>query len=515
MHMRYDLIASDDEILQASSGTGIKRTKSFWKFGAGRHDDILAGMSLWQHRDLVTAPNMEEMRDEGYRTTSSKMESEREMESNDIMANNSAPPTQEKDTRGEVHHRSRKDSVTSVEMYDEEENIYGLSPMVREPMITRNSNVNNNNFTPKSRMKIMKTIEIDIENPGETERLTTIKRNQKEFRDNNTMKRNSMMTNSSNSNKQNSLNNNNNRGGQVPTHKKSYDIPKIQQNKVMNGQQRNMPPKDMFPSTESEAGESELDNGTLKMSDVNNFFDSNGNSNGGIIMKTVKRKDILKQYYTSEDDSDEAEIKSTSSDPYDCIVINDHLVRRDENKRRGLHMQEQQMEFQTFRSSNSNNTMSKNQQHNLNNNTLNNSSNKKKSDRSNRMEEQERNRASSNSYDQQQQMQQQEQLRYNDTTSTLTRPSNSQLSTPTATILPRTRLMKSSNITSSLTLERNMNTSNSNQKSMNSERDKHYGKTYGPWYDFWDQQDQQQQQQQQQHQQHQQQNQSKNHKMKQ
>ncbi|KAM7356035.1 insulin receptor substrate 53 kDa isoform 2-T2 [Cochliomyia hominivorax] len=480
--MRYDLIASDDEILQASSG-GIKRTKSFWKFGGGRHDDILAGMSLWQHRDLVAAPNIEELRDEGYRTTSSKMESEREMEGNDTLTksnSNHSQSSQEKHVS--EGGRMRKDSVTSMEMYDDEENIYGLTPMVREPMIQQRSN-GNNNFTPKSRMKIMKTIEIDIENPTESERLNTIKRNQKEYRES-TLNRHAALENK----KQNTLNNRTSSSN----HKKSYDLQKTAANKTPNSQQR----REMFPSTESEAGESELDNGTLKMSDVNNFFDTNGQNGGGIIMKTVKRKDILKQYYSSEEDSDDPDIKSTSSDPYDCIVINDHLVRRDEKHRRALQMQEQQMEFQTFRASSS--TASNLNSHNNSNTNTNNMNTKKKSDRRNN-EDGERNRSSKSYEQQQQQQQQQEQMRYND--STLTRQSNSSLNTPTATILPRTRLMKSSNMTS-MTLERNMN-DRTQQKSIsgNMERDKHYGKTYGPWYDFWDQQDHQQQQQQQQQQQ--------------
>lgn len=483
-NMRYDLIASDDEILQASSG-GIKRTKSFWKFGGGRHDDILAGMSLWQHRDLVAAPNMEELRDEGYRTTSSKMESERELDANDTLNksnSNNSSSSQEKHLIEPG--RMRKESVTSLEMYDEDENIYGLTPMVREPMITRPSN-GSNNFTPKSRMKIMKTIEIDIENPAESERLSTIKRNQKEYRDTAT-NRHSLMDNN---NKQNSLN----KRAPSNNHKKAYDVQKTAQNMVqnknMNGQNRNSKQPDMFPSTESEAGESELDNGTLKMSDVNNFFDNNGNNtNGGIIMKTVKRKDILKQYYTSEDDSDDPEIKSTSSDPYDCIVINDHLVRRDEKQRRALQMQEHQMEFQTFRASTSTNL----------NNGNNNMNMKKKPERGERhherrnVEDGERNR-SNKSYDQQ------EQMRYND--ATLTRQSNTSLNTPTATILPRTRLMKSSNMSQSMTLERNTNgTAKQKSQTTNGDRDKHYGKTYGPWYDFWDHQDQQDHHQQQQQQ---------------
>uniref|UniRef100_A0A1A9WE04 SH3 domain-containing protein n=1 Tax=Glossina brevipalpis TaxID=37001 RepID=A0A1A9WE04_9MUSC len=481
--MKYDLIASDDELLQASSSGGIKRTKSFWKFGGGRSDDILAGMSLWQHRDLVTARNVEELRDEGYRTTSSKMESEREMDKTDTLTKSNSilsSPSQE-------NQPPRKESITSLEMYDDDENIYGMTSVSREPVIVQNSR-NSTGFTPKSRMKIMKTIEIDIENPAENERLNTLKRGQKaEYRENNMIhdqqqqqlqykqqhlnNRNSIMENKT---KQNSRLNHGN-------HKKSYDMKTNQHHTSGNNQgrqglvssQNRHKSEEAFPSTESEAGESELDNGTLKMSDVNNFFDNNGTGEG-IIMKTVKRKDILKQYYTSEEESDEPDIKSTSSDPYDCIVINDHLVRKDEKHRRALQMQEHQMEFQTFRATTSTTTSTTAAPIN--------SSNTKQKQKLHHGDV-ERNRSTNKQmYDQQ------DQERYNNT---LTRQGSNIITTPTATILPRTRLMKSS---ASMTLERSSNNvgqsqSKTNNMNGNNKRDEHYGKTYGPWYDFWDQQD--------------------------
>jgi len=171
--------------------------------------------------------------------------------------------------------------------------------------------------------------------------------------------------------------------------------------------------------------------------------DGNGNPGNGIggshglVMKTLKRKDILKQYYTSEDES-EAEMKSTSSDPYDCIVINDHLVRKDDKLRRQHHQQQQQMEFHTFRSSTSTTAT----------NTL----------------------KKSNSKDQE---------------STLTRNSTANSGAPTATILPRTRLLKSSSSSNN-----NNSSHNNNHSSATLERNlkAHVGnKSYGPWYDFWDQ----------------------------
>ncbi|KAH8259854.1 hypothetical protein KR026_012020, partial [Drosophila bipectinata] len=396
--MRYDLIASDDEILQASSA-GLKRTKSFWKFGGGRSgEDILAGMSLWQHRDLVAAPNMEEMRDRD------ELERRSEEDRNGTLTkSHNSSSSQEK--------RGRKDSLTSTELYgDEDDNIYGVSPQQQpqqqqQQQVQQQQQQQRNSYTPKSRMKIMKTIEIDIEEPTDSERISTMRRGQ----------------------------------GQQQQQQQQQHRKLDKQNSQTLSRSKPSQQHQQFPQSTDE-GESD-EHGTLKLSDVNNFFDEgkgNGHGHGhGLVMKTVKRQDILKQYYTSEDEEDsEAELKSTSSDPYDCIVINDHLVRKDDKMRRHHHQQQQhqQMEFHTFRSSTSTTAT----------NTLKKSSAK-------------------------------------DQDSTLTRNSTASSGAPTATILPRTRLLKSSatssgnnHINSSATLERNSKNLAGN-------------KSYGPWYDFWDQ----------------------------
>lgn len=48
-----------------------------------------------------------------------------------------------------------------------------------------------------------------------------------------------------------------------------------------------------------------------------NFYDDDV-----MVIKTVKRKEILKQYYSSGTDTE-----LSSSDPYDCIVVDDHLAQ--------------------------------------------------------------------------------------------------------------------------------------------------------------------------------------------
>lgn len=54
-----------------------------------------------------------------------------------------------------------------------------------------------------------------------------------------------------------------------------------------------------------------------------NFYDDDV-----MVIKTVKRKEILKQYYSSGTDTE-----LSSSDPYDCIVVDDHLVPTTSNFR--------------------------------------------------------------------------------------------------------------------------------------------------------------------------------------
>ncbi|XP_030566851.1 LOW QUALITY PROTEIN: uncharacterized protein LOC115766909 [Drosophila novamexicana] len=432
--MRYDLIASDDEILQASSA-GLKRTKSFWKFGGGRSgEDILAGMSLWQHRDLVAAPNMEEMRDE------SRSDEDRERNSH---SNGNGTLTKSHNSSSSQEKRGRKDSITSTELYgDDDENIYSISPAMppqkqqqQQPAQQQQQQQRSSGYTPKSRMKIMKTIEIDIEEPSESERLSTMRHGQTQHQQSDYGHGHRKLD------KQGSGS-----ASSTPQHKTQT----LSRSKPAQQQQQQ---KQQFPNSTDE-GESD-EHGTLKMSDVNNFFDDMqhdgagntgngaGGGNHGLVMKTLKRKDILKQYYTSEDES-EAELKSTSSDPYDCIVINDHLVRKDDKLRRQHHhQQQQQMEFHTFRSSTS--TMATN--------TL----------------------KKSNTKDQE---------------STLTRNSTANSAgAPTATILPRTRLLKSSS-SSSNNNNNNNNNNHNNNSSATLERNlkAHVGnKSYGPWYDFWDQ----------------------------
>lgn len=71
-----------------------------------------------------------------------------------------------------------------------------------------------------------------------------------------------------------------------------------------------------------------INDNAVRMRDTD-FYDDESVDDVAIMMKTVKRQDILKQYYNSSDGgTDDTEQNSTSSDAYDCIVVEDHQVAR-------------------------------------------------------------------------------------------------------------------------------------------------------------------------------------------
>lgn len=59
------------------------------------------------------------------------------------------------------------------------------------------------------------------------------------------------------------------------------------------------------------------------------FYDDESLTQEVVVMKTLNRKEILKQYYSSG--TSDTERHSSSSDPYDCIVVQDHQVMRNKN----------------------------------------------------------------------------------------------------------------------------------------------------------------------------------------
>lgn len=276
-------------------GNIIKRTKSFWKFG--KSDDILAGMSMWKHRDLVQVEK-ERLERAERETLQNNIKNREQSEEYDEMKKVS-PEKQIKGTELILHSSMPHENQQN----DEDENIYDIHQTRQttniitssHTMKSTKSNNNNNNNNNNTNNKNKKPQEM-YNNKYHESRVE-----QKDYR-----KRQQMYY-------ENNLNN--------PKHQSHHT---------------NMDDKSSMDDDNEDAE-------TLTMHN-NNFFDDE--SVEEMVMKTVKRHEILKQYDSSGTDT---ERNSSSSDPYDCIVVDDHLVRKGRNNR---HLDENKMEFKTFRDSN-------------------------------------------------------------------------------------------------------------------------------------------------------------------
>lgn len=257
-------------------GNLIKRTKSFWKFG--KSDDILEGMAMWRHRDLVSI--------------------EKDQNGNEV-----SESTQKKNiknqnmTNGNGVNMKRR-TMESTDQATEDESIYGVQQS-------------------RSSSNIMSTPQ---------------KMNQSK----------------------NSYYNGNGKNTSGTEYNGNYQDSKIDTKDYRRRQQmyyeQNTNAKNSHEQLDmNDDDKSSLDDNddteTLTMHN-SNFFDDE--SVEEIVMKTVKRHEILKQYDTSGTDS---EPHSSSSDAYDCIVVDDHLVRRARSNRR---KDEDKMEFKTFRDNSQN-----------------------------------------------------------------------------------------------------------------------------------------------------------------
>ncbi|XP_059609302.1 uncharacterized protein LOC132256769 [Phlebotomus argentipes] len=265
----------------------VKRTKSFWRFGK-QPEDIMEGMAMWRHRDLVqTEQERREERRREDNTIKRRPKTNGEMinGNTDTLVKNGRPRKSEvpviddhakyRITKSEIDHRIGKQQSPS------NESIYGgQQPQPQQQQKKQTKTAKSESGTKNGRNN--RFAYSDIED-----------------------------------------------GGRVERRMQSYESR----------------PEDSF--RRRTAPEDEFKNGDLKYYDdmmipEPGFYDDD--SVNDVVMKTVKRKEILKQYYSSGTDT---ERNSSSSDPYDCIVVEDHLVKRENGKTpRG---RSDNMEFSTFR----------------------------------------------------------------------------------------------------------------------------------------------------------------------
>uniref|UniRef100_A0A1B0D054 Insulin receptor tyrosine kinase substrate n=1 Tax=Phlebotomus papatasi TaxID=29031 RepID=A0A1B0D054_PHLPP len=268
----------------------VKRTKSFWRFGK-QPEDIMEGMAMWRHRDLVQTE--QERREERRREENTIKRRPKTMNgdmmngNSDTLVKNGRPRKSEipviddhakyRITKSEIDHRIGKQKSPS------DESLYGgqqPQPQQQQPQKKTTKTTKSESGTKNGRNG--RFAYSDIED-----------------------------------------------GGRVERRMQSYETR----------------PEDSF--RRRTAPEDEFKNGDLKYYDdmmipEPGFYDDD--SVNDVVMKTVKRKEILKQYYSSGTDT---ERNSSSSDPYDCIVVEDHLVKRENGK--SARARSDKMEFSTFR----------------------------------------------------------------------------------------------------------------------------------------------------------------------
>lgn len=210
----------------------------------------------------------------------------------------------------------------------------------------------------------------------------------------------------------------------------------------------------------NDSKDNDVSNNANGLNDLDNhFYDDDSD---GLLLKTVKRKEILKQYnHSTESDTD-----STTSDPYDCIVVDDHLAASPRDIKK-LQQSQPQAKYRERKDDNIINSEKNRDQHNggkMQFKTFHNDEDQRANDKL--------------TYQQQQQ-----QIRKKEAPEALARTS----------LLPRTKLSKSSSVgptmqtimkfeqeigllTYGSTLRDRMRVAGVNPNT---------GNTYGPWYDLW------------------------------
>lgn len=225
----------------------VKRTKSFWKFGRTTAEEIMEGMSLWQHRDIVdTVPEFK-------KKLFVKIKKELR------------PAPEIPDTRKQASPVKENVQLASNETIDKKETIERKDMKVTNGIRQARSlsSIQNEERLEKSRKALEAYQQTHIIN------------------------------------------------------KKSMSEKSIVEEKH----------EDFVPRNESR--HSDLTNtSTIKTNFENSFYnDENGD---GFVMKTVKRREILQRY--DNDSSSDVNSVASSTDPYDCIIVDDHMTSRKEQE---------------------------------------------------------------------------------------------------------------------------------------------------------------------------------------
>lgn len=268
-HMRpteMEYLTDDQQLMmkcmieEERNGQKVKRTKSFWKFGRSASEDILEGMALWRHRDLVDIVP----------------EYKRRLIMNEIVNN----PIDKR------HQMAR--------------------PMVEKNDDTLKRNMAKMSIDDKT---IDKFDKYKIQKSKSASSIIPIEVNKLEKSKSNGAVNHELIKNNS------------------PT-------------KVTNQQRME---EEYNARNDHHSNNSDLTNtSTIKTNFENCFYDDENGD--GFVVKTLKRKEILQQYDNESLSGSETERNSiaSSTDPYDCIIVDDHMTMRKQREMENRKLQAQQ-----------------------------------------------------------------------------------------------------------------------------------------------------------------------------
>ncbi|XP_053668967.1 uncharacterized protein LOC128719368 [Anopheles marshallii] len=379
-----------------SDSQKIKRTKSFWKFSKSE-DHILEGMAMWKHNDIIPTGREKREMEKKEATLKRNMRKKEQIEKQKQKEMIAAKAEEEQQQQQQQQQQRRKDNSrgNANGMMDTESNTSTLVRSnnresrerdrdLREPARERPHSIA---LMPEQEKFPITKSDIDkriskIDQEFHQQQKKASRGGQDEERGGRTGRDRSGGDRKQSKGGGKNDTNNNNRHSYAGEHlHRQHQEQELYGEAPMGGKQGK---QDKYRTTERETSKNRNNDALNKyyqdqtfddfsiipadsiMMQDTSFYDDDGMMDDMMLMKTVRRKEILKQYYSSGTDT---ERNSSSSDPYDCIVVDDHLVaksgrdrkangadgsmmrmmtdRRGDKKDRG--MSDDKMAFSTFR----------------------------------------------------------------------------------------------------------------------------------------------------------------------
>lgn len=298
----------------------VKRNKSFWRFS--KSEEILEGMAMWRHRDLIPTEQDRYVEDQVREATlkrSSQQKNNKNKYEKSKMDLDKRSATLERSMNVPVVDTRSKYQLTKSEIDQR---------ISKQNEIQKNDGGNNTLKKQGPPPKPERTVSEKNRNSLSNQYSNGVKV------DNTRDREEGIYGDSSSLQRRTPASNNN---VSQDNYRDTFDERAIKKDqKLWNGNKINDYYDQQDPDLTDDFDQADM-----------SFYDDD--SMQEVTMKSIKRRDILKQYYSSGTDT---ERNSTSSDPYDCIVVEDHLVsaaelaRKNKKNRKG----EEKMEFSTFKS---------------------------------------------------------------------------------------------------------------------------------------------------------------------